>query len=106
MATTYRPVPDDPEFTLEEAKEWLLIVEDNSAIARDLGFATRFVLANLLNKLSMLGILDVRQFLEELRQHIPLLEPHERVAAQVLIDALMPPSGEQEQCEIAPKTRH
>lgn len=76
--------------TLEETEKWLLRVEDIATVERDLGFATRFVLAALLARLMRDGLLDSRSFIFDLREELPRIEAdHERLASQALLDELL-----------------
>jgi len=73
-------------FTLEEAKEWLHRLEDMTTIERDVGFATRFVLGNLLDSLSCAGVIDGRAFISHLRANLHLIqEAHHRLGAEALL---------------------
>lgn len=89
---------DDEEpgpLTLEEAKEWLLKVEDDATIARDKAYALEFVLGNLLTRMTEANMIDGRGFIAELlhtAQSIP--ERHIALATTSFLKDLLQTVGE------------
>lgn len=76
--------------TLEEAEKWLHFLEDTATIERDLGFATRLVLAHLLKQLDEQGIFDSKKLLKDLMRATPTIEEaNSRVGAEALIPDLL-----------------
>lgn|GEM_PF-2596116 len=82
--------------TLEEAEEWLLKLEDIATLERDLGFATRLVLFNLFGALARAGLIDGTDFIGRLRNTLPLLAHHERLAVEAVIGDLLRQSQQPE----------
>ncbi len=76
--------------TLEEAEEWLLKVEETATLERDSGYATRLVLAGLLQRLQQSGAFDSRRLLEDLMEATSDIEQaHYKLASETLISELL-----------------
>ncbi len=79
-----------PPFTLEEAHDLLMRLEDIATLERDMGDATRFVLGNLLIRLDTAGIIDIKAFLADLLAQSQTIQATPlRGASQALVSDLL-----------------
>lgn len=81
---------DEDPITNEEIEEWLFAIEQVAATERDLGFATRLVLTNLLKRLATRGVFDSRQLILDLQQGLDSLdiEENERLGSHIYLQEL------------------
>ena len=81
---------DEDPITTDEIVEWLHTLEDIAVNERDLGFATRLVLTNLLKRLATGGLFDSKRLILDLQGGLPHLaiQEHERLGAHVYLEEL------------------
>ncbi len=81
---------NDETPTNEELSDWIFKVEEIAVTDRDLGFATRLVLLNLIKRLSPLGIIDTDKFISDLHAAMASPEMHEgeRLACRVFFSEI------------------
>jgi hypothetical protein len=104
--TNQKPVAEPQEFTLETAQKWLQWVEEAATAEQDLGFATRFILGNLILHLSRAGLMDGPGFLRHLRNHVHPMEPNEQLATLVMLDGLLAQLPSNDESEGENQARH
>lgn len=75
-------------FTLEEAKEWLLKVEDTAWCASSTSGALEFILGNLLLELDKAKMIDGMTFIQRLETLVPLLENTPQISANLILEQL------------------
>lgn len=76
----------DGPLSLELLEKWSLWLEGVATRERDLGFATRLVLLNVLKHLTTTGLMDGQQFVRGLQlQTDQIQNSAERVAAEVVL---------------------
>ncbi|MFZ5775076.1 MAG: hypothetical protein ACOY3Z_06290 [Thermodesulfobacteriota bacterium] len=96
MSDKKRELPPLPPFTLEEAEQWMLRLEEIATTERDLGEATRHILGNLLLVLHRSKFIDAPEFLRWIQTGIPgIEEANVRIAVEVLTTALLAGLNEQ-----------
>lgn len=79
---------EDPEFTLEEAREWLTKVEDDAWVAGSRSAALEFIFCNLLVVLNTAKVIDGIAFTQRLQHMLPLLENSPQISAGMILDHL------------------
>lgn len=79
---------EDPEFTLEEARQWLHKVEDDAWLAESRAASLEFLLLNMFIALTKDRVLDGERLTQRLEAILPLVATQHRTGAVSLVKCL------------------